>query len=122
MSGSRSFFHQVTETGTVTKKIVAFIWTHPANERERVRALLRALSFQARAKLLHQRTLARLGDRSMVWVDLHRTAASKVLYANPPIILRCSHGGMSSARVTYSSTWGLTSAHTQSGRASWVLK
>lgn len=84
MSGSRSFFQQVTETGTVTKKIVTFIWTHPANERERVRAVLRALSFQARAKLLHRRTLARLGDRSMVWVDLHRTAASKVLYANPP--------------------------------------
>jgi FkbM family methyltransferase len=84
MSADRSFFRQVTETGTVTKKIVAFIWTHPANDRERLRALLRALSFQARAKLLHQRTLARLGDRSMVWVDLHRTAASKVVYANPP--------------------------------------
>jgi FkbM family methyltransferase len=84
VSGGRSFLLRVIETVTVIKKIVGFIWTHPANERERVRALLRALSFQARAKLLHQRTLARLGDRSMVWVDLHRTAASKVVYANPP--------------------------------------
>jgi FkbM family methyltransferase len=69
---------------TVTKNVVSFIWTHPANERERARALLRAVSFQARAKLLHRRTLARLGDRSMVWVDPHRTAASKIVYANPP--------------------------------------
>ena len=72
------------EAVTVTKEIVNFIWTHPANERERARALMRAVSFQARARLLHRRTLARLGDRSMVWVDLHRTAASKVVYANPP--------------------------------------
>lgn len=80
----RSFFAKVTGVITVTGKVVAFIWTHPANERERARALLRALSFQARGKLLRRRTLARLGDRSMVWVDPHRTAASKVLYANPP--------------------------------------
>ena len=28
--------------------------------------------------------MARLGERSWLWVDLHRTAASKALYANPP--------------------------------------
>jgi len=66
------------------KEIVSYIWQHPANERNRVRALVRAARFQARARLTHRRTLTRLGDRSMVWVDLHRTAASKVLYANPP--------------------------------------
>jgi FkbM family methyltransferase len=82
-SGRLSLFHAV-EKFTVTKNVVSFIWTHPANERERARALLRAVSFQARAKLLRRRTLARLGDRSMVWVDLHRTAASKIVYANPP--------------------------------------
>lgn len=69
---------------TVTKRIVTFIWTHPANEGQRVRALMRAASFQIRARLLHRRTLARLGERSRVWADLHRTAASKVVYANPP--------------------------------------
>jgi len=69
---------------TVTKKIVTFIWTHPANEGERARALMRAASFQARARLLHRRTQARLGHRSKVWADLHRRAASKVVYANPP--------------------------------------
>jgi FkbM family methyltransferase len=80
----RSFFGKVTSVIPVAKKVVTFIWTHPANERERVRALLRALRFQARGKLLRRRTIARLGHRSMVWVDPHRTAASKVLYANPP--------------------------------------
>ena len=65
-------------------EIVKFIWTHPSNQTGRVRALLRGTRFQARARLLNRRTLARLGDRSLVWVDLHRTAASKVLYANPP--------------------------------------
>jgi FkbM family methyltransferase len=28
--------------------------------------------------------MARLGERSRLWVDLHRTAAAAVLYANPP--------------------------------------
>jgi FkbM family methyltransferase len=84
VSDIRASLLHVMQTVTVTKKIVSFIWTHPANERERARALLRAAGFQARARLLHRRTLARLGDRSMVWVDLHRSAASKVVYANPP--------------------------------------
>ena len=64
--------------------VTKFVWTHPANEGERGRALLRAAGFQARARILHQRTLAQLGQRSRVWADLHRTAASKVVYANPP--------------------------------------
>jgi FkbM family methyltransferase len=34
--------------------------------------------------LLGRRAIATLGERSRLWVDLHRTAASKVLYANPP--------------------------------------
>jgi FkbM family methyltransferase len=75
---------RVMPTLTVTKKIVTFIWTHPANQSQRTRALLRAVGFQTRARLLHQRTLARLGTRSKIWADLHRTAASKIVYANPP--------------------------------------
>ena len=69
---------------TDTKSVVKFVWTHPANEGARARALLRAASYQTRARLLHRRTLARLGHRSSMWADLHRTAASKVVYANPP--------------------------------------
>jgi FkbM family methyltransferase len=64
--------------------VVRFVWTHPSNEGERVRALLRAARFQAGGRMLGRRTLARLGDRSWVWADLHRKAASKVVYANPP--------------------------------------
>jgi len=63
---------------------VKFIWEHPSNEGERARAVLRAAGFQFRARVLHRRTLARLGGKSAVWVDLHRTGASKVVYANPP--------------------------------------
>jgi FkbM family methyltransferase len=40
--------------------------------------------YQAAARLLGRRAVAPLGDRSHVWVDLHYTAASMVLYANPP--------------------------------------
>jgi FkbM family methyltransferase len=83
---SRGGAHSLHVKASVTaaKGVVSYIWTHPANEPNRVRVLLRAVRFQARARLMHRRTLAQLGDRSMVWADLHRTAASKVVYANPP--------------------------------------
>jgi FkbM family methyltransferase len=64
--------------------VLRFVWEHPANEGARVRALVRAIRFQASGRLLHRRTLARLGERSSIWADLHRTGASKVVYANPP--------------------------------------
>jgi FkbM family methyltransferase len=66
------------------RNVVRFVLTHPANEGERVRALLRSARFQARGRVLRRRTLARLGERSAIWADLHRHAASKVVYANPP--------------------------------------
>jgi FkbM family methyltransferase len=64
--------------------VVRFVWTHPANQGQRARAVFRAARFQARARILHRRTLAQLGHQSRLWADLHRTAASKVVYANPP--------------------------------------
>jgi FkbM family methyltransferase len=64
--------------------IVRYAWGHPANSGHRVRAVLRATAYQVQARLLRRRVVARLGERSRLWVDLHRTAASKVLYANPP--------------------------------------
>ncbi len=64
--------------------VVRYVWGHPANSGRRTRALLRAVSYQASARLLGRRTLARLGEQSRLWVDPHRTAASMVLYANPP--------------------------------------
>jgi FkbM family methyltransferase len=64
--------------------VLKFVWEHPANEGARARALIRAIRFQVSGRVLHRRTLARLGDRSSIWADLHRTGASKVVYANPP--------------------------------------
>jgi FkbM family methyltransferase len=64
--------------------VLKFVWNHPANEGARARALARAVRFQASSRLLGRRSLARLGERSSVWVDLHRKGASKIVYANPP--------------------------------------
>jgi FkbM family methyltransferase len=78
---------RLERTGKLCKDaavVTKFVWTHPANERRRLLALVRAARFQARARLCHRRTLARLGRQSYIWADLHRTAASKVVYANPP--------------------------------------
>jgi len=67
-----------------TNKVVTFIWRHPANRRQRVRALCRAVRFQIRGRVLRKPTVARLGNRSQILAVLHRTSAAKVIYANPP--------------------------------------
>jgi FkbM family methyltransferase len=66
------------------KNVVKFVWEHPANEGRRSRAVLRAIGFQVRGRVLHRRTLAHLGEKSLMWADLHRTGASRIVYANPP--------------------------------------
>ena len=68
----------------MARAVVRFVWEHPANAGHRPRALLRLAGHQFRARLLRRRAIARLGERSLIWVDLHRTSASKVMYANPP--------------------------------------
>jgi FkbM family methyltransferase len=68
----------------VSAKVVSHVWGHPANSGRRLRAVARAVRYQALARLFHRRGVARLGERSRLWVDLHRTAAASVLYANPP--------------------------------------
>ena len=67
-----------------TKALVRYVWEHPSNLGHRPRALLRLARYQVRARFLRRRAIAKLGEHSRLWVDLHRTAASKVLYANPP--------------------------------------
>lgn len=69
---------------TDMRLVAKFVWTHPANRGHRTRALARAIRFQARGRVLRRRTLAKLGDRSLLWAALHRPGASKVVYANPP--------------------------------------
>ena len=65
-------------------KVIEFVWDHPANKGRRVQALIRAVNYQARGRLLNKRTLARIGDHSYIWASLHRTGASRAVYANPP--------------------------------------
>ena len=64
--------------------VVRYVWEHPSNADHRPRALLRLVRYHAGARLLGRRAVARLGERSRLWVDLHRTSAAMVLYANPP--------------------------------------
>jgi len=68
----------------VARGIVRYVWRHPANAGHRPRALLRVARYQAQSRFLRRRAVARLGERSRMWVDLHRSGASMVLYANPP--------------------------------------
>ena len=82
--GRISLLAPVTTQFAVGAGVIRYVWGHPANSGQRTRALLRALRYQARGRLLRRRTLARLGERSRLWVDLHRTSASMVMYANPP--------------------------------------
>jgi len=67
-----------------TVSVLGFVWKHPANQGRRIRAVARAIKFQLSSRLLHRRTVAPLGERSSLWVDLHRAGASKVVYGNPP--------------------------------------
>ena len=69
---------------TDTVSVLGFVWKHPANRGRRICAVIRAIQFQLSGRLLHRRTVARLGEHSSLWVDLHRTGASKVVYGNPP--------------------------------------
>ena len=80
MSSARSIRAQLA----VAQGVIGYVWQHPANAGQRRRALLRLARFQARGRLLRRRSVAHLGQRSRLWVDLHRTGASMVLYANPP--------------------------------------
>jgi FkbM family methyltransferase len=66
------------------RSVATFVWRHPANRDRRVRALLRAGSFQLRGRVLRRPVVARLGNASRLWCELHVTASSKVAYANPP--------------------------------------
>lgn len=74
----------IAGTATDIKNVVKFVWDSPSNEGKRSRALLRAAAFQLRGRVLHKRTLARLGQKSLMWADLHRTGASRIVYSNPP--------------------------------------
>lgn len=46
--------------------------------------MARAVAFQARGRLLHRPTRARIGRTAVLPADLHSPGASKAVYANPP--------------------------------------
>lgn len=68
---------------TDARKVLGFVWAHPANRGRKVRSTARAVSFQVQGRL-GRRAQATIGRHGRMWVDLHATGASKALYANPP--------------------------------------
>lgn len=63
--------------------VAKYVYEHPANRGGRVRALARAVAFQARGHA-GRKTKVRIGTDGMMWAVLHYSASSKVAYANPP--------------------------------------
>lgn len=63
--------------------VLRFVWNHPANHGKRIRCLVRAARYQARARL-GQPTLITVGHQAKMRVWPRDPAASKALYANPP--------------------------------------
>ena len=68
---------------TDSANVIKFVWGHPANEGVQSCTASRS-AVSGCWETAGRRSLARLGSRSIIWADLHRTAASKVVYANPP--------------------------------------
>lgn len=64
--------------------ILQWIWHHPANRSHRMRAVARAMGYQARGRILGKPTIARIGRKALIEVELHASGASKAVYANPP--------------------------------------
>jgi FkbM family methyltransferase len=67
-----------------THQVLRFVWNHPGNKGQRGQALLQAVSFQARGRLLGRQSRVRIGDHSYIWASLHRPGSSKAVYGNPP--------------------------------------
>ncbi len=62
---------------------VRFVWTHPANDSRRLRALGRSVSFQIKGRVLGRSTIGRVGQRGRVVARLHDNGSSQAIYANP---------------------------------------
>lgn len=63
--------------------VLHYVYTHPANRRQKGRALARAVRFQVEGRL-GKRTIVPIGHGMRMWAVRHHTASSKVAYANPP--------------------------------------
>jgi FkbM family methyltransferase len=65
------------------RNVLRYVWAHPANADRRCRSVARAVAFQVRGRL-GLPTLTTVGEQALMRVELHATAASKMVYANPP--------------------------------------
>jgi len=98
--------------------VVRYVWGHPANVAPRVRAVLRAVRYQAQARPLRQHAMARLDERSRLSSDLHHTAAPTLL---TPIAcrVRCWCGDGRNGTVASSLMWDQLSHVHDLGRRAW---
>jgi len=71
------------KTIRAARQVVAYVWSHPANSGKRARSLGRAVRFRLRG-LFGWPTLTTIGRDGKMFAEVHRSAASKVLYSNPP--------------------------------------
>lgn len=63
--------------------VLRFVWSHPANRGRRMSSIGRAVLFQVQGRM-GKRTLTPIGELGRMWAELHYTASSSVVYANPP--------------------------------------
>jgi FkbM family methyltransferase len=84
MSLLKNQYKQLTIKVKEIISIFSFIWNHPSNKGRKIQQILIAIKFQRLTRVAHYRPQAKVGSNAKIWVDLHRTAASKALYANPP--------------------------------------
>lgn len=84
MNDIRAIPNKVRRASREGLDVLDFVWHHPANTGFRSRAVLRALRFQFRGRVLKRRTLTKIGKHSVLWAELHRPSSSRALYANLP--------------------------------------
>lgn len=64
-------------------RVVGWVWSHPGNRDKRVRSLLSAVRFRARAAI-GRSTVVGLGERSRIVAELTHANSIVAAYGNPP--------------------------------------
>jgi len=70
--------------GATALGVLGWIWSHPANKGRRARQILHAVRFQVGGRLFGRTMRTPLGEGSQLFASIGDTAASAVVYANPP--------------------------------------
>lgn len=74
----------VTVVSEQVKRTVRLIWQHPSNRDKRLRRVAYAFIFQMWARTTRRPLKIAVGRHSRMFAYLHFSAASEVVYANPP--------------------------------------